>query len=828
MDERSDLQLRAESLFADLLVRDPHPSAERLRELCDSHPELAPELERMHQHLALMRAVLPAALPDDGGGAVTSSDPPHLGAFRCVRLLGRGGMGEVWEAEDLTLGRTVALKVLRDSWRATDTQIQRFQREAQAASRVQHSGIVAVYQTGDHDGRPYIVQELVGGGRTLRDEIGDLHRLPELPADHARRVAERFRELADALATAHAAGIVHRDLKPQNVLLTASGEPKVADFGLALLASDETLSRTGEFLGTCFYASPEQIESRPLDERSDLFSLAATMYECLTLRRAFDGDSIRQVMRAVTVIDPPAPHLLRGRVPRDLSLIVMKALEKRPEHRYRSMTELRDELDRFLHNEPIHARAPSVPQRAWKWSQRHPTLATALALSIGSSLALAALFLRSERARADATRAEAQTSRLNASLLETSDDLRVQKDVAEEVTQFLLGMFERAQPSISAGEAPTLRELVDDATRQIRHDEVQDPRVRARILGVLGNVYQDLGDDATARPLLEEALAYWETRGPEQDSIATEVELTLIGTLVGHDQEEATRRIDALLARIGQDPGFDAQFETTIYLRQADVFEMDGRFEEAGQALARAEEAYQRHPPNAELDLVVRMALADNALHRNRLDQARVLLEELVADEKELLARGHPQALQAVGLLGMIQIQEGRLAEAEQLFLQLCDDAQRTFDPDHPAMTVFRMNLARVWEAMGRYPEAESLYRELAVPIERRSGPMSVGAISIWNNVATCVIREGRVDEAEPIFRQVWEKSRALFGEAHDMTLGRQHNLAQALSVLGRYDEALELQEQVVALTPVDHPNLASRQKQLETIRAKLTGGDAR
>jgi serine/threonine-protein kinase len=822
MDERSDLQLRAESLFADLLVRDPHPSADRLGELCESHPELAPELERMHQHLAMMRAVLPAALPDLGGTAVTSSGPPQLGAFRCVCLLGRGGMGEVWEAEDLTLGRNVALKLLRDSWHATDAQIQRFQREAQAAGRVQHPGIVAVYQTGDHEGRPYIVQELVSGGRTLRDEIDDLHRLPELPPDHARRVAERFRKLADALAAAHAAGIVHRDLKPQNVLLTTSGEPKVADFGLALLASDESLSRTGEFLGTCFYASPEQIEGRAADERSDVFSLAATLYENLTLRRAFDGDSIRQVLRAVTVTDPPAPHLLRGRVPRDLSLIVMKALEKRPEHRYGSMVELRDELERFLCNVPIRARAPSLVQRARKWSQRHPTVSTALALSLGSSIALAILFARSERAREDATRAEMQTAALNKTLVATTDDLRVQKDVAEEVTRFLLGMFERAQPSVSAGEAPTLRELVDDATRQIRDGEVHDPPVRARILGVLGNVYQDLGDNATARPLLEEALSYWKTQGREQDFVATEVELKLIASLLGVDaEEEAGRRLAALMARIGEDPRFDAEFETRIHMRHADVFESDGRFDEAAAALARAEEAYERHPADPELDLVLRTALADSALHRNHLDQARVLLEELVADQKELLARAHPLALGAVNMLGMILIQEGRLEEAERLFLELCDDAQRTFDPDHPMLTIFRMNLARVWEAMGRYPEAESLYRELAVLIERRSGPMSVGVISIWNNVATCVIREGRVDEAEPIFREVWAKSRAKFGEAHEMTLGRQHNLAQALEVLGRYEEAFELQERVVALTPVGHPNVAGRQRQLESIRAK-------
>jgi serine/threonine-protein kinase len=230
-----------------------------MADLCLRHPELAPEIRVMHGQWVALRSAMPAGVARPSAPA--RATPEQMGAFRCIRLLGRGGMGEVWEAEDSTLGRRVALKLLAPASHEDDTLIQRFQREAQAAGRVHHSGIVAVYEAGQCAGRRYIAQELVPGGRTLRDEIEALHREAELPQDHAQRVAERFVALAGALAAAHAAGVVHRDLKPQNVLLTPAGEAKVADFGLARLVGDASLSRTGEFLGTYLYASPGSARS---------------------------------------------------------------------------------------------------------------------------------------------------------------------------------------------------------------------------------------------------------------------------------------------------------------------------------------------------------------------------------------------------------------------------------------------------------------------------------------------------------------------------------------------------------------------------------------
>ncbi len=826
MEERSLNRSRAESLYAELLVEDATPSASRVQELCAAHPDLAPELERMHAQLTTLRTQLPEwVAPARQGSAPAGPQAPELGAFRCVRLLGRGGMGEVWEAHDLTLGRTVAVKLLRDSWMATDTQIQRFQREAQAAGRVQHPGIVAVYQTAAWEGRPYIVQELVPGGRSLRDEIIELRDQVELPGDHARRVAERFSKVADALVAAHAAGIVHRDLKPQNVLLGPGGEPKIADFGLALLASDggESLSRTGEFLGTCSYASPEQVEGdgRAVDERSDVFSLAATMYENLTLRRAFEGDSVRQILRAVTHSDPPAPHRLRGRVPRDLSLVLMKALEKRPLDRYGSMAEFRDDLRHFLAHEPIRARPPSALQRAFKWSLRHPTSTTALGLSLAASAALAGLFVRSERAREDAVEAQQETSELNSSLLATSEDLRVQKTVAEEVTDFLLGMFQQAGPSYSGDRVPTVRELLDRALRRLESGEVQDRRVRARLLGLMGIIFSDLGEDEAPRKLLEEALALWQAQGLGQGPEATELEIYLTPILAyDHERQAAEERIEALLARIGKDPEFDEAFAVRIHMTQRNVLDAQGRFEEGAQALARAEEQYRLQPPNAELELDLRMAQASSAMLRGKHEEARAQLDTILAERAGEIARAMPKALDALDALGMILIEQGELVAAEEHYLDLCDKAERTLDADHPDLLRYRTNLARVWEAQGQYVEAEGLYREI-LQLEEGAGQVDLVVLTIRNNIGTCLVRQGRIVEAEEIFRDVWEKDTGLWGEGHNATLSVQHNLAQALALLGQVEEALALQERVVELTPPDHPSAAGRRAQLDTLRVR-------
>lgn len=304
-------------------------------------------------------------------------------------------MGAVWEAEQLSMKRRVALKLLLPQFAPTRDMRARFQREAEAGGRLAHPGIVQTHAVGEHEGVQYIAQELVAGSRSLSDELDAWRRAGEQPPEHYRRLAELFVQLADALGSAHENGVVHRDVKPGNVLLTAEGTPKLADFGIALVEDALTLSTTGQLLGTPYYMSPEQASARRgvIDQRSDVFSLGATLYEALTLRRPFEGDTWQQVCQQILSVDPPDARSIRSRVPRDLSVICQKAMEKRSDQRYASMREFAGDLRRHLGDETILARAPGPVRRTVKWTRRHPVLTTSavlvvLALSVVASLML--------------------------------------------------------------------------------------------------------------------------------------------------------------------------------------------------------------------------------------------------------------------------------------------------------------------------------------------------------------------------------------------------------------------------------------------------------
>ncbi|MEQ1893526.1 MAG: serine/threonine-protein kinase, partial [Planctomycetota bacterium] len=223
-------------------------------------------------------------LPPDELAALT---PGHVvGDFELVAKIGSGGMGEVWEAQQLSMSRRVALKFVRPE-RVTPHQLDLFAREARAGGRLSHAGIVTIYGHGEANGRAWIAMELVAGACTLKDFLDDAVRNGELPQGYDQNVARLVAEVAEALQAAHEAGVIHRDVKPQNVLLTADDHPKVTDFGLARITDEAALSQTGEFAGTYLYMSPEQAMARRmgLDHRTDVFSLGVVLYELLTLRR---------------------------------------------------------------------------------------------------------------------------------------------------------------------------------------------------------------------------------------------------------------------------------------------------------------------------------------------------------------------------------------------------------------------------------------------------------------------------------------------------------------------------------------------------------------
>ncbi|MHC4845824.1 MAG: WD40 repeat domain-containing serine/threonine protein kinase [Planctomycetota bacterium] len=382
--------------------------------LLTTHPTLVDELRRLQEQWRSIAVGIDSGLPDmpadasffrgetsdsvPTGKRLTRKPGDELGDYRLKRPLGQGAVGEVWEAEQVSLGRRVALKLLRPE-KETAGRVRLLAREARAGGRMHHPGIVTVYAAGEVDGTPFIAQQLVGDGFTLADFITRARQQGNPPPGYERKVADLFLRVADAVAAAHAAGILHRDIKPSNILIGPDDQPRVGDFGLAHLEDDGAESARGPtsgLIGTAAYMSPEQVagDGETIDGRSDVFSLGAVLYEALTLRRAFEGDDAAQVLRRVVDEDPPDPRTLRARLPSDLAVICLKALEKNRAHRYASMSDLADDLRRFLAYEPIHAAPPSAAGRMRRWTQRHPALSATLTLLVISLAVISVLLGR--------------------------------------------------------------------------------------------------------------------------------------------------------------------------------------------------------------------------------------------------------------------------------------------------------------------------------------------------------------------------------------------------------------------------------------------------
>jgi serine/threonine-protein kinase len=362
-------------------------------EVCANCPELLPEVRRRWKQMRMVEAELDQLFPTPGPtrdsdlpeAGHPESELPHILGYQVEAVLGRGGMGIVYKARHLRLNRQVALKMMLTGGYAGPEERERFLREAEAIARLLHANLVHVYDTGDHDGRPYFTMEYVEGG-TLAQKLSGT---PQ-PAHFASALVA---SLADAVHVAHEGGIVHRDLKPANILLSVDGTPKIADFGLARhFNTSSALTRTGDRMGTPSYMAPEQAmgKARMIGPSVDIYSLGALLYELLTGKPPFKGETAAETELQVLYQEPVPPSRLNAKVPRDLETICLKCLEKEPRRRYATAAGLADDLRRFQRGESITARPASSLERFGKWVRRRPAMAALIGATLFFTAALVA------------------------------------------------------------------------------------------------------------------------------------------------------------------------------------------------------------------------------------------------------------------------------------------------------------------------------------------------------------------------------------------------------------------------------------------------------
>ncbi len=390
--------------------------------LLQAHPDLAAEIKellptlRSLQELANTRSL-------EVKDANSETQCGILGDFRILNEIGRGGMGIVYKAEQISLGRMVALKVFPLAAVLDSKQLQRFKNEAQAAAALKHAHIVSVYAVGCERGIHYYAMELIDGqslaevveqlkrerpkkdGRSTdgsmphETDLDERHATSSLSSEYSanrrrffRTVARTVIQAAEAVDYAHQMGILHRDIKPSNLLLDHDGNVWITDFGLARAQPEGGLTITGELIGTIRYMSPEQASGNPalVDRRSDVYSLGAVLYELITLSPVLRSSDRQALLRELDTSDPTLPSRLDSHVPRDLETIVLKALAKNPHERYLTAQEMADDLKRFVEQRPIVARRVGRFGKLCSWARRNPAIATLTSLVFVLLIALSA------------------------------------------------------------------------------------------------------------------------------------------------------------------------------------------------------------------------------------------------------------------------------------------------------------------------------------------------------------------------------------------------------------------------------------------------------
>jgi non-specific serine/threonine protein kinase/serine/threonine-protein kinase len=661
--------------------------------------------------------------PDDQSAAFSgtldsgASTGALIGPYHLLELIGEGGMGEVWLAEQKhPVRRRVALKLIKTGMDTREV-VARFESERQALALMDHPAIAKVFDAGSTaQGRPYFVMEYVAGIPVTA--YCDKHRLT------TRERLELFVHVCEGVQHAHQKAIIHRDLKPSNILVTevdGKPAPKIIDFGVAKavsqrLTAQTMFTRVGAMLGTPEYMSPEQADpaGEDIDTRTDVYSLGVVLYELLVgavpleirklsfeemLRKLREEDAPRPSTKLRTSGEQSTttaqnrrtePATLSRQLRGDLDAITLKALEKDRARRYGTPSEVAADIGRYLRNEPVVARPASVGYRGRKYIRRH---------RVGVAVAAGLLLLLASFAVVQAVQLRRITH---------------ERDRADRITNFMTSMFKVSNPSEARGNKVTAREILDKASRDIGTGLANDPELQAQMMNVMGTVYFNLGLYSQAHPLLARAV-----------QIRTRV--------LGVEHRDTLRSMNNL--------------GTTL--------DEEGRYPEAERLHRQLLDIRRRVLGPDHLETLASMNNLANSLgEQGRYAEAEKLMRQAVEIERQVFGSDHNLTIGAMENLAITLDQEGKYAEAEKLEREVLDIRRRVSGAEHQDTVRSVSNLGSTLTHRGKYREAEKVERE-ALNIQRRVlGPEHPDTAATTYNLACIAARLGRRGEALSLLRE--------------------------------------------------------------------------
>ncbi len=670
---------------------------------------------------------------------------PQIVGYDDIREISRGGQGEVYSAVHRSLNRRVAVKVLADRALHSQQHRQRFEREIDLVSGLEHPNIVRVYDRGvTSDERQYFAMEYVEGltlGEWLHSAAGGAH------VTGIEDLLRLFGRICDAVSFAHQRGIIHRDIKPGNIIIDAEGEPHVLDFGLAKeidsALGESGVTRTGEFMGTLAYASPEQLSGDPqrTDVRTDVYSLGAVLYEMVAGRPPFSMHApVSAVIKAITEADPVAPSRVAaegqdeaaarsgyrsigvGPSRRDLDAVILKALAKRPEQRYQSAAALSDDVRALLDGEAVDARRQQTRYMLWKLVRRHRAAASAIAagvvLLVGGSAGVSLMYQQMAEK-------EKRLREFWEDTLGSVAPAGVQKDMA-------------------------LSEVLAEAVRWI--DLVgADPEMESAVRMAIGNSFRSLGR-------FEEA----------------EIQLRL--ALEGRRERFGDQSLEA------------AQGRNALGLLRRD----QGSFDEAERMFQEALAIRRRELGEEHLDVAQSLQnLGVLSMRAGELDKAAERIGQAVEIRSAQLGEDHVDVAMCEYQLAEIARLRGDLQEAERLHGKALDARRAALAPEHPDVARSLLALGRMLNESGEAARAEPQLRE-CVEIMRKAGlGESWRAAEAESELGACLLALRRVEEAEQALLKSYGVLRTERGEADSLARLAARRLAEAYASMGRAEEVV-------------------------------------